>query len=162
MSQEAAARVSCVDGSALVGAAAAFVPPTVSLEVEVHYSERCVDLVAEGFDASIRVGVLSDSRLIARIGDLCSATARPSHRGNSPRTIAWDLRAGFLSRMAAPGRESQGNRDRSRFACLQRRRRAARSREGWDRHPRSGGMGDGPRFRRGYSGPPPARVDVRF
>ena len=37
-----------------------------ALEVEAHYSERYVDIVAEGFDAAVRVGVLSDSRLIAK------------------------------------------------------------------------------------------------
>lgn len=36
------------------------------LTVEVDYSERYVDLVADGFDAAVRVGVLSDSRLVAR------------------------------------------------------------------------------------------------
>ncbi|WP_202755698.1 LysR family transcriptional regulator [Burkholderia cenocepacia] len=38
--------------------------PGVVLDIE--YSERFVDLVAEGFDAAIRIGELSDSRLIAR------------------------------------------------------------------------------------------------
>lgn len=38
--------------------------PKVILEVE--YSERFVDIVAEGFDAAIRVGELADSRLIAK------------------------------------------------------------------------------------------------
>ncbi len=37
-----------------------------SLQVEAYYSERYVDLVAEGFDAAIRIGILSDSRLIAK------------------------------------------------------------------------------------------------
>ncbi|WP_237478216.1 LysR family transcriptional regulator [Lichenibacterium dinghuense] len=37
-----------------------------ALEVEAFYSERYVDLVAEGFDAAVRIGVLKDSRLIAR------------------------------------------------------------------------------------------------
>lgn len=37
-----------------------------AIEVEASFSERYVDLVAEGFDAAIRIGVLSDSRLIAR------------------------------------------------------------------------------------------------
>ncbi|MGZ2744840.1 LysR family transcriptional regulator [Burkholderia stagnalis] len=34
--------------------------------VDVEYSERFVDIVAEGFDAAIRIGELADSRLIAR------------------------------------------------------------------------------------------------
>ena len=38
--------------------------PHVALETE--YAERFVDLVAEGFDAAIRIGELSDSRLVAR------------------------------------------------------------------------------------------------
>jgi DNA-binding transcriptional LysR family regulator len=38
--------------------------PQVTLEVE--YSERFVDIVAEGFDAAIRIGELADSRLLAR------------------------------------------------------------------------------------------------
>lgn len=38
--------------------------PLVTAEVE--YANRYVDLVAEGFDAAIRLGVLEDSRLIAR------------------------------------------------------------------------------------------------
>jgi DNA-binding transcriptional LysR family regulator len=41
-----------------------------ALEVEVDYSESYIDLIAERFDAAIRVGVLRDSRLIAkRLGD---------------------------------------------------------------------------------------------
>lgn len=36
------------------------------LEIEVDYAERYVDLVGEGFDAALRVGTLSDSRLVAR------------------------------------------------------------------------------------------------
>jgi len=38
--------------------------PQVTLDVE--YSERFVDIVAEGFDAAIRIGELADSRLVAR------------------------------------------------------------------------------------------------
>lgn len=36
------------------------------LKVEVDYSESYVDLVARGYDAAVRVGALSDSRLSAR------------------------------------------------------------------------------------------------
>ncbi|MBM3111310.1 LysR family transcriptional regulator [Pseudomonas sp. P66] len=34
--------------------------------VETFYSERFVDLIGEGFDAAIRIGELTDSRLVAR------------------------------------------------------------------------------------------------
>jgi DNA-binding transcriptional LysR family regulator len=36
------------------------------LEIQSSYSDRVVDLVAEGFDAAIRLGMLEDSSLIAR------------------------------------------------------------------------------------------------
>ena len=36
------------------------------LEIQASYSDRHVDLVAEGFDAAIRLGVLGDSNVIAR------------------------------------------------------------------------------------------------
>lgn len=37
-----------------------------SLQVEVDYSERYNDLIAEGFDAAVRIGTLADSRLVAK------------------------------------------------------------------------------------------------
>lgn len=66
--------------------------PEVSLEVE--YSERFVDIVAEGFDAAIRVGELSDSRLVARkLCDhrriLCAAPAYLQRHGEP--TVPADL-----------------------------------------------------------------------
>lgn len=36
------------------------------LEIQSSFSDRVVDLAAEGFDAAIRLGVLSDSNLVAR------------------------------------------------------------------------------------------------
>jgi DNA-binding transcriptional LysR family regulator len=64
--------------------------PEVSLEVE--YSERFVDIVAEGFDAAIRIGELSDNRLVARkLCDhrriLCAAPAYLRRQGE-PKTPA--------------------------------------------------------------------------
>ncbi|MBV7547366.1 LysR family transcriptional regulator [Pseudomonas sp. PDM26] len=58
--------------------------PEVSIEVE--YSERFVDIVAEGFDAAIRIGELPDSRLVAkRLCDhrriLCAAPAYLKREG---------------------------------------------------------------------------------
>lgn len=36
------------------------------LEIQASFSDRMVDLVSEGFDAAIRLGVLDDSNLVAR------------------------------------------------------------------------------------------------
>jgi DNA-binding transcriptional LysR family regulator len=36
------------------------------LRIDTSYSDRFVDLVAEGFDAAVRLGLLSDSSLVAR------------------------------------------------------------------------------------------------
>ncbi|UZE21177.1 LysR substrate-binding domain-containing protein [Pseudomonas sp. B21-056] len=64
--------------------------PDVSLEVE--YAERFVDIVAEGFDAAIRIGELPDSRLVARklcehLRILCAAPAYLARHGE-PKTPA--------------------------------------------------------------------------
>jgi len=60
------------------------------LEIQSSYSDRTVDLVAEGFDAAIRLGVLDDSTLIARRiatfgGSLVASPAYLEKRG-TPRT----------------------------------------------------------------------------
>lgn len=57
-----------------------------ALHVEVNYSDRYVDLVAEGYDAALRVGILSDSRLVAqRLGQhqriLCASPAYLERQG---------------------------------------------------------------------------------
>ncbi|MGE8066021.1 LysR family transcriptional regulator [Pseudomonas sp. NPDC089569] len=58
--------------------------PQVALEVE--YAERFVDIVAEGFDAAIRIGELADNRLVAKkLCDhrriLCAAPSYLENRG---------------------------------------------------------------------------------
>jgi len=68
--------------------------PEVALEVE--YSERFVDIVAEGFDAAIRIGELADSRLVAKkLCDhrriLCAAPAYLQRHGEP--TVPADLAA---------------------------------------------------------------------
>lgn len=45
---------------------AEFLSQYPSLQLDIDYSERYTDLIGEGFDAAIRVGTLSDSRLVAK------------------------------------------------------------------------------------------------
>jgi DNA-binding transcriptional LysR family regulator len=57
-----------------------------ALHVEVNYSEHFIDIVGEGYDAAVRVGTLSDSRLVARkLGShqriLCASPAYIEKRG---------------------------------------------------------------------------------
>lgn len=60
------------------------------LHIHTSYTDRFVDLIAEGFDCAIRVGKLSDSNLIARkIGPInAKYVASPSYieRHGSPET----------------------------------------------------------------------------
>jgi DNA-binding transcriptional LysR family regulator len=60
------------------------------LEVQSSYSDRRVDLVAEGFDAAIRLGVLDDSNLVARrisaFGGRLVASPAYLQRHGVPRT----------------------------------------------------------------------------
>jgi DNA-binding transcriptional LysR family regulator len=62
------------------------------LEVQTSYSDHFVDLVTEGFDAAIRLGVLHDSSLVARrissfSGSLVASPAYLRQHG-TPRTPA--------------------------------------------------------------------------
>jgi DNA-binding transcriptional LysR family regulator len=61
------------------------------LHIHAAYSDRFVDLVAEGFDAAIRVGILPDSSLVARrirpmTGMLVASPAYVAAHG-APRTL---------------------------------------------------------------------------
>jgi DNA-binding transcriptional LysR family regulator len=60
------------------------------LEIQASYSDRHVDLVAEGFDAAIRLGVLEDSALVARristFGGRLVASPAYLARHGTPRT----------------------------------------------------------------------------
>jgi DNA-binding transcriptional LysR family regulator len=64
---------------------AQFIAAHPQLSLDLHLSNRNVDLVEEGFDLSIRVGALRDSRLVARrLGDsrrilVASATYLAAH-----------------------------------------------------------------------------------
>ncbi len=59
------------------------------LDLDLHLSNRNVDLVEEGFDLAIRIGALSDSRLVARrLGDsrrLLVASPAYLHAQGTPR-----------------------------------------------------------------------------
>jgi len=60
------------------------------LEIQASYSDRFVDLVAEGFDAAIRLGMLGDSNLvarrIARFGGRLVASPAYLQKHGTPRT----------------------------------------------------------------------------
>ncbi len=44
----------------------AFMQRWPGIELDVHFDDRFVDLIGEGFDLAIRIGALTDSRLGAR------------------------------------------------------------------------------------------------
>lgn len=50
----------------LAPALAAFAAAHERLSLDVSYADRRVDLIGEGFDAAVRIGVPADSRLVAR------------------------------------------------------------------------------------------------
>ena len=60
------------------------------LEIQASFSDRMVDLVVEGFDAAIRLGILQDSNLVARriAGFGGALVASPDYlaRHGTPRT----------------------------------------------------------------------------
>lgn len=61
------------------------------LEIHASYSDKMVDLVADGFDAAIRLGRLSDSRLVARriasLGGRLVASPRYLESHPAPRAL---------------------------------------------------------------------------
>jgi DNA-binding transcriptional LysR family regulator len=61
-----------------------------ALHVHVHYSDRFIDLVGEGFDAGVRVGYLADSNLVTRriapIRGKCVASPDYIKANGEPRT----------------------------------------------------------------------------
>ncbi|CAB3750093.1 MULTISPECIES: LysR family transcriptional regulator [Burkholderia] len=50
----------------MVPALTAFMQRYPEIELDVHFSDRLVDLIDEGFDAAVRTGTLDDSRLMSR------------------------------------------------------------------------------------------------
>jgi DNA-binding transcriptional LysR family regulator len=65
------------------------------IRIDAEYSNRFVDLIGEGFDAAIRLGVLTDSRLVAKkLADrrrmLCASPDYLAKRGvpTSPQDLA--------------------------------------------------------------------------
>lgn len=90
--------------------------PQVSLVAD--YSERFVDIIAEGYDLAIRIGELSDSRLVARkLGDhrriLCASPAYLEEHGvpGSPGDLAFHNCLGFTGFASFPEwRLSNGDR----------------------------------------------------
>ncbi len=84
----------------------AFLAAHPEVTIEAHYGDRYADLVAEGFDAAIRLGELGDSRLVAtRLAPnrrvLCAAPSYLAARGapSEPGDLARHACLGF-SRMA--------------------------------------------------------------
>lgn len=75
----------------MAGAVAAFSREHPELSVEVHSSFRDVDLVAEGYDLTIRYGKLDDSSLIARSigGHMLCLCAAPEYwkENGQPQTL---------------------------------------------------------------------------
>ncbi len=76
-----------------------------ALEIEVDYAERQVDLIGESFDAAIRLGTLSDSRLVSRkLGEhrlVLGASPDYLTRCGSP-TLPEDLEGHNLLRYTGP------------------------------------------------------------
>jgi DNA-binding transcriptional LysR family regulator len=73
----------------------AFLQMHPALKLELHLSDRSIDIINEGYDLAIRAGTLSDSRLVARkLTSMpritCASPAYLAERGcpNSPQDLA--------------------------------------------------------------------------
>lgn len=73
------------------------------LEIQASFSDRMVDLVSEGFDAAIRLGVLEDSSLVARriapFGGQLVASPDYLARHGTPRTVEQLLTHATINRI---------------------------------------------------------------
>jgi DNA-binding transcriptional LysR family regulator len=73
------------------------------LEIQASFSDRKVDLVAEGFDAAIRLGLLQDSSLVARrvatFGGALVASPAYLEKHGAPRTPEELLEHATLNRI---------------------------------------------------------------
>lgn len=94
----------------MMGAIAEFKASWPDLKLELMFLDRHVDLIAEGFDVALRIGELSDSRLIARrlasIDRIVMASPAYLDRAGTPREPE-DLAAHaciLYSHHAVPGR----------------------------------------------------------
>ena len=79
------------------------------IRIEAEFGDRYADLVAEGFDAAIRIGDLQDSRLVAiRLAEnrrlLCAAPAYLAARGSpaAPEDLARHACLGFTGMREFP------------------------------------------------------------
>jgi DNA-binding transcriptional LysR family regulator len=73
------------------------------LEIQASFSDRMVDLLSEGFDAAIRLGVLEDSNLVARRiapfgGKLVASPAYLARQG-TPRSVEELLEHASINRI---------------------------------------------------------------
>jgi DNA-binding transcriptional LysR family regulator len=93
------------------------------LRIEASYSDRAVDLIAERFDAAIRIGMLRDSTLVARriaaVHAVIVASPAYLERHGTPRTPT-------MARRCSPRRSPASAWRRCRPFSSRRRSRAAR------------------------------------
>ena len=110
-------------GCVIVPALAGFTERHPGLTLDVELSDRIVDLAEEGLDATIRIGKLEDSRLIARkLCDLnfviCASPQYLKHRGEpkSPDDLDQHSCLGYLLPHTGRYREWKFAKDGLRFS----------------------------------------------